>query len=78
MEARWHKEAASKAKSPTWRAKGGQEAKPSKFAERYATFGARASDHQKGVRSVCPGGRWGCILIWSIDGAAVASVPIDS
>ena len=62
MEARWHKEAASKAKSPTWRAKGGQEAKPSKFAERYATFGASASDHQANGQVSASGGEEGMYI----------------
>ena len=46
MEARWPREPASQAKRPTWRGKGGQEAKPSKIAERYAILGARPSGHQ--------------------------------
>ena len=46
MEPRWPREPASQAKRPTWRAKGTQEAKPSKFAERYAILRARAPGHQ--------------------------------
>ena len=46
MEARWPRVAASQAVRPTWRDKGGQEAKPSKFAEKYAILGARAPGHQ--------------------------------
>ena len=46
MEPRWPREPASQARRPTWRAKGTQEAKPSKFAERYAIFGARAPGQQ--------------------------------